>query len=113
MISKLEIKVITSQESTFILKSNGIALAVKSATKEARDITSGMCDNASLHVVSDKKPQWLILNVLAVAGVTTSQQNVITDKTCNKCKKKGHIDRVCLSRLHTSVATTDQKTYCK
>ena len=55
-----------------------IALAVESATKGARDITSGMCDNAPLHVVSDKTPQWLILNVFTVAGVTTSQQNVIS-----------------------------------
>ena len=33
-----------------------IALAVKPATKAARDITSRMYDNAPLHVVSDKTP---------------------------------------------------------
>ena len=33
-----------------------IALAIESATKGARDITSRMCDNAPLHVVSDKTP---------------------------------------------------------
>ena len=31
-----------------------IALDVESATKGARDITSRMCDNAPLHVASDK-----------------------------------------------------------
>ena len=33
-----------------------IALDVESATKGARDITSRMCDNAPLHVASDKTP---------------------------------------------------------
>ena len=33
-----------------------IALDVESATKGARDITLRTCDNASLHVASDKTP---------------------------------------------------------
>ena len=33
-----------------------IALDVESATKGARDITSRRCDNAPLHVASDKTP---------------------------------------------------------
>ena len=42
-----------------------IALAVESATKGARDITSRTCDNAPLHVASDK----------------TSPVHVVSDKT--------------------------------
>ena len=51
-----------------------IALDVESATKGARDITSRTCDNAPLHVASDKTlpihvvsdntPQWLIMLTL-------------------------------------------------
>ena len=33
-----------------------IAIDVESATKGARDITSRTCDNAPLHVASDKTP---------------------------------------------------------
>ena len=56
-----------------------IALAVESATKGTRDITSGMCDNAPPYrLFQTRHPQWLILNVFTVAGVTTSQQNVIS-----------------------------------
>ena len=51
-----------------------IAIDVESATKGERDITSRTCDNAPLHVasdktplthvVSDKTPQWLIMLTL-------------------------------------------------
>ena len=37
-----------------------IALDVESATKGARDITSRTCDNALLHVASDKTPQFML-----------------------------------------------------
>ena len=55
-----------------------IALAVESATKGARDITQECVITPPYMLFQTRHPQWLILNVFTVAGVTTSQQNVIS-----------------------------------
>ena len=41
-----------------------IALAVKSATKGARDITSRMCDNALFMLFQARHPWWVIMLML-------------------------------------------------
>ena len=84
-----------------------IALAVESATKGARDITSGMCDNAPLHVVSDKTPPVANFKCFHCGrGNHKPTECYLKDATCNRCNKKGHIARVCRSRPRTSVPQT-------
>ena len=45
-----------------------IAIDVESATKAARDITSRTCDNAPLHVASDKTPQFMLFQTRHPSG---------------------------------------------
>ena len=52
-----------------------IVIDVESATKGARDITSRTCDNAPLHVASDKTPP------IHVVSDKTPPIHVVSDKT--------------------------------
>ena len=77
-----------------------IALAVEFATKGARDITLGTCDNVPLHVVADKTPP-VANNVKCFhcgRGNHKPTECYLKDATCNKYNKRGHIARVCRSR---------------
>ena len=84
-----------------------IALAVKSATKGARNITSGMCYSTLLHIVSDRTPPIANFKCFHCGrGNHKPTECYLKDATCNKCNKKGHIAKVCHSRPHTSVPQT-------
>ena len=74
-----------------------VALAVESATKVTRDITSGMCDDAPLHVVADKTPP--VANNVKCFHCGRSNHKptecYFKDATCNKYNKRPH--STCLS----------------
>lgn len=80
-------------------KAMEIALAVESATKGAKTITSGMQDHTSIYHVSDKPP--LVANKCFHCGRSNHKPTecYLKDATCRRCNKQGHIERVCRNRV--------------
>ena len=69
-----------------------IAVAVESATKGARDITSGMPDSTPLHHVSDRMLP--VINTKCYhcdRGNHKPTECYLKDAICRKCNKKGRI----------------------
>ena len=80
-------------------KAMEIAVAIESATQGTRDISSGMPNDAPLHHVSDRPPPVINMRCFRCGRSNHKPTDCyFKDAPCRKCKKKGHIERMCQSR---------------
>ena len=95
---QIQKKLLAEKVLSFV-KTLEIAVAVEYAIKGARDITSGMSDNTTLHHFSDRPPP--VINIKCFHCGRSNHRPAecyFKDALSRKCKRKGHIECLYHSR---------------